>query len=346
MGFKEKATVSSLARDLGLSTCTVSKILNRSFEGFTYAAETIRRVEKAAEKNNYIPNTHARSLRSKRSMTVAVAVPGGIPYFSGALVESIERELRPLGYETLVGHSTCEIPQETKLIQTLMGKGIDGLLWIPHGKKLRPTDLAIADTFPLVLLDRPGCSHRFPTVITDNEAASLDLARHIRDAGHGSVVMLTAPGDDDSIREREAGIRKIFGRKVTQINSANEMEDARKAIAAVATEIGESVLVCLSQNLALGALMALMERGVVPGVDVGFASFDDLPMCEIWQPSITRIQQNLELLAKEATRLLTDKMQDPACQQPLEVRVPAKLIWGRSVPVRSPQANRKKASAR
>jgi len=335
MVLKKKATVSSLARELGLSTCTISKILNRSFDGFTYAPETIRRVEKAAKQNNYIPNTHARSLRSKRSMTVAVAVPAGIPYFSGALVENIQRELRPLGYETLVGHSTDEVSQESKLIQTLMGKGIDGLLWIPHGKHLRPKDLGIADTFPLVLLDRPGCSPRFPTVITDNEAASLDLARHIRDAGHGSVVMLTAPGDDDSIREREAGIRKIFGRKVTQINSANDLEDARKAVAAVATEIGEAVLVCLSQNLALGALTALMERGVIPGVDVGFASFDDLPMCEIWQPSITRIQQNLELLAKEATRLLMEKMRDPECQQPLEVRIPAKLTWGSSVPERS-----------
>lgn len=337
---QKKATVSSLARDLGLSTCTISKILNRSFDGFTYAPETVRRVEKAARQNNYIPNTHARSLRSKRSMTVALVVPAGIPYFSGALVENIQRELRPLGYETLLGHSTSEVSQESMLIQTLVGRGVDGLLWIPHGKQLRPKDLAIADTFPLVLLDRPGCSPRFPTVITDNEAASLDLARHIRNAGHEAVVMLTAPGDDDSISEREAGIRKIFGCKITRINSANEVEDARKAVSAVATEIGEAVLVGLSQNLALGALKALMERGLVPGVDVGFASFDDLPMCEIWQPSITRIQQNLELLAKEATRLLLEKMQDPACQQPLEVRIPAKLTWGSSVPVRSPQAGR------
>jgi LacI family transcriptional regulator, kdg operon repressor len=230
----------------------------------------------------------------------------------------------------------------------MLGKGIDGLLWIPYGKKLRPKDLAIADTFPLVLLDRPGCSHRFPTVVTDNEAASLELAKRIRDAGHGSVVMLTAPSEDDSLREREAGIRKIFGRKITRISSGNEIEDARKAIAAVATEIGESVLVCLAQNLALGALMALMEKGIVPGVDVGFASFDDLPMCEIWQPSITRIQQNLDLLAKEAVRLLTEKIQNPGCQQPLEVRIPAKLTWGRSVPSRSPQTKgeRRTPSAR
>ena len=341
MDLEEKATVSSLARDLGLSTCTVSKILNRSFDGFTYAAETIRRVETAAKEKNYIPNVHARSLRSNRSMTVALVVPGGIPYFSGALVESIERELRPLGYETLVGHSTGEPSNESKLIRTMLGKGIDGLLWIPYGKTLRPKDLAIADTFPLVLLDRPGCSHRFPTVITDNEAASLELAKRIRDAGHGAVTMLTTPGDDDSIREREAGIRKIFGRKITRILSKNEMEAARLAIAAVAAELGESVLVCLSQNLAAGALMALMEKGIALGVEAGFASFDDLPMCEIWQPSITRIQQNLDLLAKEAVRLLTEKMQTPSCWQPLEIRIPAKLTWGSSVPVRSPQTNRK-----
>jgi DNA-binding LacI/PurR family transcriptional regulator len=336
MGIEEKATVSSLARDLGLSTCTVSKILNRSFDGFTYAAETIRRVENAAKRKNYIPNAHARSLRTNRSMTIALVVPGGIPYFSGTLVENIERELRPLGYETIVGHSTGDPSDECKLIKTMLGKGIDGLLWIPYGKKLGPKDLAISDTFPLVLLDRPGCSHCFPTVMTDNEAASLDLAKRIRDAGHGSVVMLTAPSEDDSLREREAGIRKIFGRKITLIESGNEMEDARRAIADVATKIGKAVLVCLSQNLALGALMALMEKGIVPGVDVGFASFDDLPMCEIWQPSITRIQQNLDLLAKEAVRLLTEKMQNPGCQQSLEVRIPAKLTWGSSVPTISP----------
>jgi LacI family transcriptional regulator len=334
MGFEEKATVASLARDLGLSTCTVSKILNRSFDGFTYAAKTIRRVENAAKQKNYIPNPHARSLSTNRSMTVALVVPGGIPYFSGALVENIERELRPLGYETIVGHSTDEPSNESKLIKTMLGKGIDGLLWIPYGKKLRPKDLAIADTFPLVLLDRPGCSHSFPTVITDNEVASLELAKRIRDAGHGSVVMLTAPSEDDSL-----------GRKITLIHSGNEIEDARRAIAAIATEIGESVLVCLSQNLALGALMALMEKGVVPGVDVGFASFDDLPMCEIWQPSITRIQQNLDLMAKEAVRLLMEKMQNPGCQQPLEVRIPAKLTWGRSVPSRSPQTNGERRTA-
>ena len=333
---KEKATVTSLARDLGLSTCTVSKILNRSFDGFTYAAETIRRVDKAAKLKGYVANAQARSLRTKRSMTVGFVVPGGIPYFSGVLAENIEKELRPLGYETIIGHSTPEPSHESKLIKTMVGKGIDGLLWIPYGKTLRPKDLAVADTFPLVLLDRPGCSTSFPTVITDNEAASFDLAKRIREAGHSSVVMLTSQSDDDSLREREAGIRKVFGRKIRLIYSGIEIDDASKAIAAVATELRKSVLVCLSQNLALGALLALRAKNLVPSEDVGFASFDDLPMCEIWQPSLTRIQQNLCLLAKESVRLLTEKIRNPGCQQPLEVRIPAMLTWGSSVPSATP----------
>lgn len=342
MALEQKATISSLAKDLRLSTCTVSKILNRSFDGFSYAPETIRRVETAAKRKNYLPNVHARSLRSKRSMTFALVVPSGIPYFSGVLVENIERELRPLGYETIVGHSTGDPAMETKLIKTMMGKGIDGLMWIPFGNSLRPKDLAIPDSFPLVILDRPGCSQKFPTVITDNQGASSELAKRIWDAGHRSIFMLTTAEDDGSIREREAGIRKIFGRKITRILSKTEVEDARKTILGLHTKIRGSVLVCLSQNHAAGALMALMEKSLSPGKDVGFASFDDLPMCELWQPSITRIQQNLDLLAAEAVRLLVEKVKSPSSQQPREIRIPATLIWGRSVPQIKTKATRAK----
>ena len=68
-------TITELARRLNLSTCTVSKIMNRSFTGVTYASATIRRVEAAALKLGYVPNAHAQSLRTKRSMTIDVVVP-------------------------------------------------------------------------------------------------------------------------------------------------------------------------------------------------------------------------------------------------------------------------------
>lgn len=327
----KKVTVASLARELSLSTCTVSKILNRSFDGFTYAPETIRKVENAARKRGYVPNAHARSLRTKKSMLIGLIVPSGIPFFSGTLVENIERELRPHGYETIVGHSLGDKAQEVRLMQAMIGKGVDGLLWIPHGKALRPGDLKIDASFPLVLLDRPGCWGSFPTVVTENETASEELARGIREAGHKSLVMVTSHSGDDSILERESGIRRVFGKAITEVISANEIAAAREVVSGLANKLEGRVLVCLTQNLALGALGALMESNLFVGVDVGFASFDDLPLCEIWQPSLTRIQQNMDLLARESVRLIVEKIQQPATKQPLEVRIPADLIWGHSV---------------
>ena len=327
-----KVTVSSLARELGLSTCTVSKILNRSFDGFTYAPETIRKVENAAKKQGYIPNFHARSLRTKRSMIIGLVVPSGIPYFSGTLVENIERELRPFGYETIVGHSISDHTAESRLVKAMISKGIDGLFWIPNGKKLRPDSFQLDASFPLVLLDRPGCSSKFPTVITDNTAASEELAKRIKLSGHSTITMLTSEKNDDSILERESGIRRVFGANIHKITWVNEIEAARQSIQPMLTNLEGTALVCLSQNLSLGALSALVEAQYNLGPDISFASFDDLPLCDIWNPKITRIQQNLDLLAAEAVRLLMEKIQLPNRQQPLEVRIPARLIWGTSVP--------------
>lgn len=326
-----KPTISSLAKELSLSTCTVSKILNRSFDGFTYAPATIRRVEKLAARNGYVPNVHARSLRTRKSMTVGLVVPSGIPYFTGALVEEIEKQLRPFSYETIVGHSTSEAASEAKLLRAMLAKGVDGLLWIPNGKTLRPRDLEINKQFPLVLLDRPGCSNTFPTVITDNKAASEDLARRVRALGHKSVFMLTAPSDDDSIVEREEGIAAVFGSKITRLDADNTVEGASRLVEERVRKLRGGVLVCLTQNLALGAFSALAKNNLAIGSEVGFASFDALPLCEIWQPSLTRIEQNLELLAVESVRLLLEKTQNPASKQPLEVRIAAHLAWGTSV---------------
>lgn len=326
-----KVTVSSLAKELKLSTCTVSKILNRSFDGFTYAPETIRRVESTARRRGYVPNAYARSLRTKKSMTIGLVVPSGIPYFSGTLVENIERELRPLGYETIVGHSTDNVLLEEKLIRTMIGKGVDALLWIPHGSQLRPQNLGVDQAFPLVILDRPGCSDSHPTVITDNETASRELASRIRQEGHDRLIVLTSKNGDTSIAEREAGIREVFPKGLTELVALNEIADAKETVTGIAPKLKGNALVCLTQNLALGALASLLDNELIPGADVGFASFDDLPLCEIWQPSLTRIQQNLDLLAKASVQLALEKAQNPASKQPLEVRIPANLIWGDSI---------------
>ena len=339
-----RTTISSLAKELNLSTCTVSKILNPPSDGFTYAPATIRKVRAAATRLNYTPNVHARSLRTKKSMLIGLVVPSGVPFFSGTLVEKIEGELRALGYETIISHSTDDSPAEARLIRGMRSRSVDGLFWIPNGRKLRPRDLDIPPSFPLVLLDRPGCSRRFPTVITDNENASRELALRIQSQGYDSLVVLSSDGEDASILEREAGIRDVFKSKTTRLKSKNEIDAAVRVVEGRIKLITGKVLVCLTQNLAQGALLAFQKHKMEVGIDVGFASFDSLPLCEIWQPSITRIQQNIDSLAHESVHLLTEKIQHPELKQPSEIRVRAELIWGDSVPPAGTMAGKGRAT--
>lgn len=319
-----------MAAELGLSICTVSKILNRSFDGFSYSPLTIEKVEKLAKRRRYVPNSHARSLRTNRNMTIGLVVPSGMPFFTGSLVELVVAALRKQGYETIVGHSTSQPELEEHLIRNMLGRGLDGLLWIPFAGELNPRGLQIPAKFPLVLLDRPNRSTRFPTVLTDNRAASRDLAAGIAVAGQDSVTVFTSDCSDESIAEREQGIRDVFKNRVQRIAVPNETAAALHAASELLNEKRVDSLICLTQCLAIGVLQAIRDQNLQIGTDIGFACFDDLPFCEIWNPGICRIQQNLDLICEEAVRLLIEKIHNPSARQPHEVRVPARLVWGNS----------------
>jgi len=327
---RPKPTVTSLARELELSTCTVSKILNRSFDGFSYAPATIRRVEALASKRGYVPNIHARSLRTKRSMTAGLVVPSGMPFFTGTLVESIEGALRHGGYETIVGHSTDDPDKEKHLLKNILGRGVDGLIWIPYSDRLKPEAAGISREFPLVILDRPGCSNCFPTVVTDNRTASRELAAELVAMGVREVAMLTSDCGDRSIGEREEGVAQVFGSRLKRYLSANEIEAAKQVATRILPGLKGRSLLCLAQPLAMGALQAMRELALRPGTEVGFACFDSLPLCEIWHPSLCRVEQDIDALAREGVRLLLEKIHEPKAKQPLEIRVPARLIRGNS----------------
>lgn len=329
---RPSVTLTSLAKELGLSTCTVSKILNNSMDGVSYSPSTIQRVEALARKRNYRPNPHARSLRSKRSMMMALVMPGGAPYFYGLLAEKIEGCLRGEGFETLVAHSVGDTGAERKLVEAVVAKGVDGLLWVPFGKLLRPEQMRINPRFPLVLLDRPGCSDVFPTVATDNVGASRLLAAKLAKNPSCQPLMISTDSDDDSISERELGIQEVFGRGVERLACPDGIDAACAFLLASPVELRGRTLLGLNQNVALGALGALAKRKLRPGKAVGFASFDDLPGCEIWRPGLTRIIQDLDVIAQTAARLLIEKIRDPKARQPREIRIAARLIWGNSTP--------------
>lgn len=323
--------MAELARRLQLSTCTVSKILNHAFDGFTYAPETIRRVEAMARKLGYQPNVHARSLRTRRSQMVGLILPSGQLSFFSALTEGIETELRKAGYQVLVAHSGENVRTEGELVRILLARGVDGILWAPVRSKVRRAEAGLEEAFPLVLLDRPGHPDSIPLIATDNRKSAAGLAARIHEAGHRRITLFSAPRGDRSMEERVEGFTSVFGGEVEVLNMENTPAAARRAILEIRDGSRQpTVLAALSQALSMGALAGLRETRVEIPRQMSFSGFDDFPLAACWNPPITVVRQDIPGLAALAAEVMLNRIQGKMTLAPTP-RVPGVLDWRESV---------------
>lgn len=331
---RARVTLSDLASELQLSTCTVSKILNRSFAGASYSAETIRRVEACARKRGYAVNAQARSLRLRRTMMVGFLLPSARVATFGALTDQLELELRQHGYQLLISHSRNDPEAEPGLVSSLIGRGIDALIWIPSRDRVEPKEVGLKPGFPVVILDRPECTRAVPFVATDNRVASRQLAERIAAMGHRRVVVFNAPEGDRSLMERCDGLRDTFGDRLTVVDLPHQAEAAREAVGKLADPGSQTarptVLVALSEPLAIGAIAGMRDHGLRIPEDVSFAAFDDFPLAAHWSPRITAVRQDIAALARESVALLLRRIAAPG-EAFADVRVGAEIRWRESV---------------
>ncbi len=332
---RSRVTLTDLARELQLSTCTVSKILNRSFQGASYSPETIRRVEACARKLGYAANAQARSLRMKKSMMVGFLLPSARVATFGALTDRLELELRNHGYQLLISHSRNDPEAEPRLVSSLIARGVDALIWIPSRDEVTPKTVGLKPGFPVVILDRPECTPEVPFVATDNRIASRELAERIAEMGHRQVVVFNAPEGDRSMKERCDGLCDIFGDRLRVIDLPHRTEKAREAVgqlveASTPGGTGPTVLVALSEPLAIGAIAGLRDHGLRIPEDFSFAAFDDFPLAAHWSPRITAVRQDIGALARESVALLLRRIAAPN-ERFDDVRVAAEIQWRESV---------------
>lgn len=325
-----KVTITDLAKSLDLSLCTVSKILNRSFDGFSYAPETVTRVEAAAKKMGYRPNPQAQSLRTRKSKLIGFVLPTAEIALFGALTDRLELEFRQRGYHVLIAHTRHDSKEEASLVAELLARGVDGLVWVPAVEKVDADKVGVGRTFPAVIVDRVGCTASIPSVATANREAAEALARRAFEAGHRQVVVLNAPANDRTMVERCEGIKAVFP-KCAVLDTLNEIHSARKATAELlARNVKATLLVTLSEPLSIGALATLRDLEVSLPDSLSFAGFDDFPLAAHWSPRLTVIRQDVAALACAATNLLLARLKNPR-KKFGDIRVPASIEWRESI---------------
>ncbi|HEX2999786.1 MAG TPA: LacI family DNA-binding transcriptional regulator [Armatimonadota bacterium] len=311
----------TIARQLGVSKSTVSRALNGHGR---IGNATRQKVLEAAHALGYRPNLLASSLRSQRTATLGVVVPGLTSPFFAHVLEGIESAAQDAGYSIILSCSYGEPQKERELLELLLQKAVDGLLAFPA----HPSENAeyfrqrLAEHMPLVFVDRYPPAVTADVVTTNNRRGGELAAEHLLRAGRRRILFLaTAEKERDAtcMRERLEGCNQALiaaGADPAEIigpeagDTAPEEHFGYLALQRYLNgrECPDGIFAA-NDSLAFGAIRALAEAGLRVPEDIAVIGYDDKDVSAFFRPALTTIRQPMRQMGERAVELLLRRLQ-------------------------------------
>lgn len=307
-----------LARHLGLSRWTVSRVLN----GHSGVSEgTRRRVAEAVRELGFEPNHLARGLRGARSGLVGISFPHLEAIVLARKSQVLQRELKGLGYRSVFEMPEGDEEMEEAVVRHFLSINVEGIVLI--GSVLRPDSAVFGEAeargVGMVAVD-PRSALPIKRVSLDRGRAMDLKLRHLYDLGHRHIGICGLSSDDMYRKVRQRGLERSaaklgleFGKDLIYIDEAGHDQQSYAFGALLAERVlkmgkaGPTALFCLNDRIAIGALNGLQRHGAKIPEDYSVIGLDNLPESEWTYPSLTTVDQNIESLMKKACALLWDE---------------------------------------
>jgi LacI family transcriptional regulator len=325
------ATIHDVAQRAGVSPITVSRVINHS--GYA-SQETRDRVEAAVAELGYVPNRLARSLRSKRTHTLALVITDITNPFFTTVARGVEDTASDAGYTVIFCNTDESESEEKKYLQVLLQQQVDGILLVPARSTPDSIDLIRKQNTPVVVLDRrlpPGVD--VDTVRCENELGAYQLVRLLIELGHQRIAILSGPLGVSTAEDRLAGYRRAM--REAGFSDEDQLVVYGSFNQASGTELMRQLLdrtprptaVFAANNLiGIGALHAIQQAGLRVPEDVALVSFDDLPPTLLTSPFFTVASQPAYEMGKRATQLLLARLTKTTAEPCQEIVLPTELI--------------------
>ena len=328
------STLNDVARLAGVSTMTVSRVINDS--GYI-SQETRARVNRAIAELGYMPNVLARQLRSKRTKTLALVVTDIANPFFTTIARGVEDAARARGYAVMFCNTDESEAEEIEYVRVLIQRRVDGVLLVPATDSSGSLQLLREHALPVVVLDRHVRSALVDEVLTDSETGAYLAVRHLIDLGHRSIAILTGPATVSTAVDRVAGYRRALaeaglGAESEQIlfgefNEASGYEMTRRVLTA---QPRPTAIFAGNNFIAFGAIQALRQAGVAIPDGISIVVFDDLPQGWVLDPFLTVVSQPAYEIGKQAAELMLERLTGDPPGEPRTIVLASELIVRRS----------------
>ncbi|MFE4333837.1 LacI family DNA-binding transcriptional regulator [Streptomyces sp. NPDC056831] len=327
---QRRATIVDVARLAGVSTATVSHVMNRNYP---VASSTRESVEKAMRELGYVVNANARALAGVSGRTVGIIVNELIDPFCAHITRGVEREATDGGRLCLVCCTQGDPQRELAFIELMHEQRADAVVLVGGGVEERAYKVELArrarelaaDESMLVLCGRPSLGDGVPTIGVeyDNEGGAFALTNHLIAQGHDRILYLGGPPGLSTARDRLAGHRRALELHGIQRDPELEQPGAfsrafgyRRMVELLRSVAEFTAVFAANDIIAAGAVQAMEEAGVRVPQDISLVGFDDLPVAQELRPRLTTVRVPLEEMGRQAIRAALNGDEDD-CRAPM-----------------------------
>lgn len=300
--------ISDVAEQAGVSSATVSRVLN---ENPSVQPDLAERVRAVAEEMGYRPNAVASNLRRRRTSTWALLISDVTDPFFTSIARGVEDVAQDHGYSLLLCNSDEDPEREAGYLSMIERHQVAGLVISPHDESTDVSRLVRAGV-PIVAVDR-SLGHDSDVVRIDSELGAQTATAHLLEAGWHRPVCVNGSPSVRTARDRADGYRKAMaeaGRDDALVIDGDFRVSHGHAAAQQLLAMTDPPDAVFASNsmIALGLLRAFHEAGVRVGRDVGLIAFDDAPWMAVTKPEISVVAQPAYAIGREAGRVLTERI--------------------------------------
>ena len=309
----EKVNIFSISEKTGYSVSTVSRVLSGKAERYRISKKAVDLITQEANRCNYRPNMAAQTLRTQKSQTVGLLVPGIDNPFFATLAATVIQMLEARGYHTLLADSQESPREEEQALQMFRSRSVDGIICVPVATTPALHE-QVSRIIPMVLIDRYFEQTSLPYVCTDNHAGASIAAQYLLEKGYSRILAIQGVPTSMPNRERVRGFldalqdqpvcTAIAGDAFSVENGYRETLAAFPPVSGNAADRPYDAIFAFSSTILLGVIQALRELHLQVGKDVGVISYDNNGFLDFLDPAVTRVEQHVKEIGQMAVDIL------------------------------------------
>jgi LacI family transcriptional regulator len=288
-----------IARALGVSAATVSNALSGKGR---VSAEMAEKIRATAAELGYVPSLAGRALRTGRTAVIGLVLPDIANPLFPQIAQAIELAASSAGYGVLIADSRGDVTTQTKAIERLIDRDVDGMVIVPR----RGTRIADVGC-PVAVIDTPSTPGN--TVAADHWGGGRQIAEHLKALGHRSVLVIGNNPASNVQNDRIGGIRSALAEDAfveTLWIEPLEREQGKGCPLGLAEKVaqGFTAFACVSDLHALRALTELQRAGINVPERASVTGFDDLIWSPVVTPALTTARMDMTRIAAIAVEAL------------------------------------------